>query len=78
MKAVTKRLLRLEARFGPLMKAASAAAPSGTAQIAQWLDTVGVVREPNECLAETMCRATGLSMGELRAALQRRALGVSV
>ena len=79
MKAVTKRLNRLEARFGPLMKAASAAAPSGTAQIiAQWLDSVGVVREPNECLAETMCRATGLSMGDLRAALQRRAAGLPV
>ena len=78
MKAVTKRLLRLEARFGPMMKAARTEAPSGAAQIAQWLDSVGVVREPNESLAETTARAMGWSMGELRAALQRRAAGLPV
>jgi hypothetical protein len=78
MKAVTKRLLRLEARYGPLMKAAPAAAPSGTAKIAQWLASNGFVRESNECLAETMCRATGMSMGDLRAALLRRANGLPV
>jgi hypothetical protein len=78
MKAVTKRLLRLEARFGPMMKAERTAAPSGAAQIAQWLDSVGVVREPNESLAETTARAMGWSMGELRAALLRRAAGLPV
>jgi hypothetical protein len=78
VKALSKRLVRLETRFGPLMKAASASAPSGAAQIAQWLDSMGVVREPNECLAETMCRATGWSMAELRAALLRRAAGLPV
>jgi hypothetical protein len=77
VKALTKRLLRLDARFGSLMKPERTVAPSG-AQIAKWLDSVGVVREPNECLAETMCRATGWSMAELRAALIRRALGMSV
>ena len=78
MKAVTKRLLRLEARFGPMMKEARTATPSGAAQLAQWLDSVGVVREPNESLADTMGRALGLSSAELRAALLRRAAGLPV
>ena len=63
MKAVTKRLLRLEARFGPLMKAERTGAPSGAAQIAQWFDSMGVERESNESLAETTARAIVQEVG---------------
>lgn len=79
MKAVTKRLLRLEARFGAITKAArTAAVPSGAAVIAENLARLGVVREGNESLAEMTARAEGWSMAELRAALLRRANGLPV
>jgi len=79
MRAVTKRLVRLEAQFAPMKEATRmATVPSGTALIAQWLDSLGVAREGNESLAETTARAMGWSMGELRAALLRRAAGLPV
>lgn len=78
MKAVTKRLLRLEARFGQMAAMRKTTVPSGAQVIAERLSALGVVREPNESLAEMTARATGWSMAELRAALQRRADGLPV
>ena len=78
MKALTKRLLRLEARFGWMAEAMrKAAVPSGAQQIAESLSALGIVREPNESLAETTARAMGLSVRELRSELQQRAAGAS-
>jgi hypothetical protein len=45
--------------------------PSPAPQIAQWLDSIGIVGEPNESLAEATARAMGLSILELRAELQQ-------
>jgi hypothetical protein len=79
MKALTRRLLRLEARFGAMAEATrTSAVPSGAQQIAEWLGAWGIVRECNESLAETTARAMGWSMAELRSALQRRADGLPV
>ena len=76
MKAVIKRLLRLEARFGSMAEAThTAAVPSGAAVIAQNLASLGIVREPNESLAETTARAMGLSIPELRSELLQIAVG---
>jgi hypothetical protein len=44
-------------------------------QIAQWLDSIGVVRGSNEGLAETTAHAMGISAMELQAELRRRAFG---
>jgi hypothetical protein len=75
-KALRRRLERLEQT--PAWKKAPPPCPSPAPQIAQWLASKGFVRETNESLAETMCRATGLSGAELRAALLRRANGLPV
>ena len=73
---MTKRLLRLEARFGSMAQAMQkAAVPSGAQLIAERLASFGIVRGPNESLAETTARAMGISVRELRAELQRRAAG---
>jgi len=79
VKAVTKRLLRLEARFGSMAETMRKnAAPSGAQVIAERLSALGSFREPNESLAEMTARATRWSMAELWAALQRRADGLPV
>jgi hypothetical protein len=75
-KRLNRRLQRLEqvsARKQP-----TPPCPSPAPEIASWLASKGFVREPNESLADTMGRALGLSMPELRAALQRRADGLPV
>jgi len=67
MKAVTRRLLRLEASFGRIASAAHAeAVPSGAAVIAENLARMGIVREGDESLAETTARSMGVTMAELR------------
>ena len=76
MKAVTKRLLRLEARFASMAQATrTAAVPTGAAVIAKNLASLGIVREPNETLAEMTARAMGLTIPELRCELRRVAGG---
>jgi hypothetical protein len=75
-KPLRRRLQRLEQISA--RKQASAPCPSPAPEIARWLASKGFVRESNESLADTMGRAMGLSMRELRAALQRRADGLSV
>jgi len=77
MKALNRRVQRLEQKSA-WKKRAEEPCPSPAPEIARCLASRGFVRESNESLAETMSRATGLSMGELRAALLRRAAGLPV
>jgi hypothetical protein len=64
VKALTKRLLRLEARFGAMADAMQkSAVPSGAQVIAERLSALGIVREGNESLAETAARANGVEYG---------------
>ncbi|MBZ5625192.1 MAG: hypothetical protein LAQ69_41800 [Acidobacteriia bacterium] len=51
--------------------------PSPAPEIAQRLARIGIVRDPNESLAETTARAMGISVRELRAELQQRAAGIT-
>jgi hypothetical protein len=74
MKTVTKRLLRLEARFGSMAQAMrKSAVPSGAQVIAERLSALGIVREGNESLAETTARAMGITIPELKCELRRLA-----
>ena len=73
MKALKRRVQRLERTFA--WKQPAAPCPSPAPEIGRWLAGQGFVPEGNESLAETMARACGWSMGELRAALMRRAMG---
>jgi hypothetical protein len=68
-----RRLQRLE--DGVARQFAAAPCPSPAPQIAAWLDSIGVLREPNESLAETTARAMGISTQELRAELEQKAFG---
>jgi len=64
---LAKRLLRLEARFGSKAAATRCSGlPSGADVITQNLASLGIVREPNESLAETTARAMGITMADLR------------
>jgi hypothetical protein len=63
VKALTKRLVRLEARFGRMAAMRKTTVPSGAQVIAERLSAMGVVREPNESLAEMAARATGVEYG---------------
>jgi len=51
----------------------TAGVPSGAAVIAQNLSSLGIVREPNESLAETTARAMGITIQELKCELRRLA-----
>ena len=74
MKAIARRLLRLEARFGAMATATrTAGVPSGAEVIAQNLADLGIVREPNESLAEMTARAMGITIPELKCELRRLA-----
>lgn len=76
MKPLAKRLARLESRVAWITRAESVAAvPSGAAVIAQQLADFGVVRHAYESLADTAARAMGLTNSELRAELERMAVG---
>jgi hypothetical protein len=75
-KALSRRIQRLEQKSAS--QRAVEPCPSPAPQIAQWLESIGFVRESNESLADTMGRALGLNNLELRAALQRRAAGLPV
>lgn len=74
MKPIIRRIRELERRLPP-----PAPAPSGPPvheQIADWLARVGFARGENESLAETFARYLGITVRELRARLQSRAVGV--
>src|SRR6267154_4995865 len=73
MKALTKRLARLETHFGARTGAVQKTGLSGAEKLAECVAAWGIVREPNESLAETTARAMGLSIPEFRAKLQERA-----
>jgi len=76
MKTVFERVRKLETRFGSTTEAMrEPAGPSAAEVIGARLAALGIVRGPNESLAETTARAMGLSVREFRAELQRRAAG---
>jgi hypothetical protein len=70
-KALARRLQRLERTLA--WNRPTPPCPSPAPELAFWLASKGFVPESHESLAHTMGRALGLSMRELRAALQRRA-----
>ena len=79
MKTVVGRIRKLEVRFGSQIEAMrKPAGPSAAEIIAERLARMGIVRGPNESLAETPARAMGIRVQEFRAELQRRAAGISV
>jgi hypothetical protein len=75
MKALTTRLRRLEDRFQSRLAALQPPVPSPLPMILELLDRWGVVREPNESVAEALSRAIGITPHELRQELIRRAGG---
>ena len=77
MKAVSERLERLEARFGTTSEAMRrTAGPSVAEELAKGIAAWGIVRGPNESVAEMTARAMGISVREFRAQLLRRAAGL--
>jgi hypothetical protein len=73
MKAVIHRLRRLETRFESAITAMQPPSPSPVPIVLERLERLGVVREPNESVAEMLGRALGWTQRELRAELMRRA-----
>jgi hypothetical protein len=77
MKTVVARIRKLENRYVAVIQALRKDdGPSEAEVIAVIPARVGVVRGPHESLAETAARATGISVREFRAELQRRAAGI--
>jgi hypothetical protein len=80
MKALSRRLRRLENQFALAMaarpKPAVPPGPSPTEWIIHKLAEWGIVRGPNESLAETTARALGWTPIQLRGYLQNRAAGL--
>ena len=75
MKPIVRRLQNLKQRLPP-----PAPAPSGPPVhelIADELARVGFVRCENESLAGTLARYLGITLRELRARLQQRAVGLA-
>ena len=75
MKTIIRRLQKLELRIPPSTEVVDL---SGADVLAEWLAGLGIVRGPNESLAETTARAMGISGPELWAELQRRAWGITI
>ena len=77
MKTVVARVRKLEDRYAAAINARRQQdGPSGTDVLTGILARFGIVRGPNESLAETTARALGWTARDLRAKLQRRAAGV--
>jgi len=74
MKAITRRLQKLERRYPPSPVRPSG--PSGAEKISAWLAQRGIERDENESLMATFARALGVTLSELRLHLQRRAAGL--
>jgi len=74
MKAITRRLQKLEQRFPP--NPPRPPGPSAAEKISGWLAQNGIARGENESLMATFARALGVTLSELRAYLQRRAAGL--
>lgn len=79
MKPVLRRVRDLERRYGPALEAMRKPAipegPSGAEELARRLTSRGIVRGPNESLAETTARAMGWNITQLRQYLEGRAYG---
>jgi hypothetical protein len=74
MRAITRRLQKLERRFPP--SPVCPAGPSAAEKISGWLAQNGIARGESESLMATFARALGVSLSELRVHLQRRAAGL--
>ena len=74
MKAITRRLQKLERRFPS--SSVRPAGPSAPEKISAWLAQRGIERDENESLMATFARALGVTLSELRLYLQRRAAGL--
>ena len=73
MKPILRRVQELERRLAPPAPAPSG--PSSYELIRDGLARVGFVRIGQESLAETFARYLGITLRELRARLQQRAVG---
>lgn len=76
MKAIARRLRRLEERFRPAFRAAPAYDPVAAQELRDALARAGFVAGPLERLAEVWARAMGITCFELRGLLERRAAGL--
>jgi len=80
MKAISRRLGRLEKEWGHALEAERRKAERSNPSPAQWiakkLDEFGFVRDPKESLIESLARALGLSVLQVRQFLLRRAAGL--
>ena len=74
MKPFSRRVERLERQMARLRP--SQLCPLPAPEFTEWLVSHGFETEGNESLAEAVARATSMTMGELRATLERRAAGV--
>jgi hypothetical protein len=80
MRAISRRVHRLEGQLRPALEAMRKAAvppgPSAAELIRANLARMGIDQQGDESLAETMARAMGISCQELRRYLHLRALAV--
>jgi len=74
MKAITRRLQKLERRFPP--NPVRPSGPSPAEKISAWLAQNRIARGENESLMATFARALGVTVSDLRVYLQRRAAGL--
>lgn len=74
MKAISRRLQRLERRYPP--NRARPSGPSAAEKISAWLTQRGIERGENESLMATFARVLGVTLSERRVYLQRRAAGL--
>jgi hypothetical protein len=74
MKAITRRLQKLERRFPP--NRVHPSGPSAAERISGWLAQNGIARGESESLMATFARALGASLSDVRVYLQRRAAGL--
>jgi hypothetical protein len=78
MKAVSRRLRRLEERLRPAFRSATKYDPSATDQLRAKLAAAGFIAGPVESLDEVWARAMGITCVELRTLLEQRAAGLPV
>jgi hypothetical protein len=74
MKAINRRLQKLERRYPPSPVRPSG--PSAAEKISGWLAQNGIARGENESLMATYARALGVSLSDIRLYLHRRAAGL--
>ena len=74
MRAITRRLQRLERRFPPARVCPPG--PSAAEKISAWLAQQGIARGENESLMATYARALHVTESDVRVYLQRRGSGL--